>query len=51
MIDSMTKDKSRLYWVDAAKGILILLVAMHHMIQRGNELSISCRALDGHNNI
>ena len=39
-------DKSRLQWVDAAKGILILLVAMHHMIQRGNELGISCRALD-----
>ena len=39
-------DKSRLQWVDAAKGMLILLVAMHHMIQRGNELGISCRALD-----
>ena len=46
MIANTTIDKSRLHWVDAAKGILILLVAMHHMIQRGNELGISCRALD-----
>ena len=46
MIVNTTKDESRLHWVDAAKGILILLVAMHHMIQRGNELDISCRALD-----
>ena len=46
MMVNTTIDKSRLHWVDAAKGILILLVAMHHMIQRGNELGISCRALD-----
>lgn len=36
----------RLYWVDMAKGILIILVAMHHMTMRGDELGISCPAID-----
>lgn len=47
MMVNMTKEKPRLHWVDAAKGILILLMALHHMIQRGNELGISCLALEG----
>lgn len=38
--------KDRLYWVDAAKGILIVLVAAGHLVQRGDELGISCSALD-----
>ena len=42
-----TSDKSRLHWVDAAKGILILLMAMQHMVERGVDLGISCLALDG----
>ena len=46
----MSKDnaipKERLHWVDSAKGILIVLVAIGHMIQRGDELGISCQALD-----
>ena len=46
MMTDSTLNKSRLHWVDAAKGILIVLMAMHHMIQRGNELGISCLALD-----
>lgn len=36
----------RLYWVDMAKGILIILVAMHHMTMRGDELGIWCPAID-----
>lgn len=38
--------KERLNWVDAAKGILILLMAMGHMTQRGDELGITCRAIE-----
>ena len=38
--------KTRIYWVDMAKGILIILVAMHHMTMRGDELGISCPAID-----
>lgn len=37
--------KPRLYWVDMAKAILIILVAMHHMTMRGDELGISCPAI------
>lgn len=46
MIVNNTIDKPRLHWVDAAKGILIILVAMVHVISRGKELGISCRAID-----
>lgn len=38
--------KPRLHWVDAAKGILILLMAMGHMLERGHELDIWCPAFD-----
>lgn len=38
--------KERLHWVDVAKGILIILVAMVHIIGRGEELGISCPAID-----
>lgn len=37
--------KERLHWVDAAKGILIVLVAMVHVIGRGDELGIACPAI------
>ena len=36
----------RLSWVDAAKGILIVFVAMVHIVGRGEELNISCPAID-----
>jgi len=39
-------DKPRLYWVDVAKGILIVLVAMVHIIGRGEELDIASPAID-----
>lgn len=38
--------KERLHWVDAAKGILILLMALGHMTQRGDELGVTCHAID-----
>lgn len=38
--------KERLHWVDVAKGILIVFVAMVHIIGRGEELRISCPAID-----
>lgn len=38
-------NKSRLNWVDSAKGILIVLVAMVHIIGRGEELGIDCQAI------
>lgn len=38
--------KERLHWVDAAKGILIIMVAMVHIIGRGEELGISCPAIE-----
>lgn len=38
--------KERIHWVDAAKGILIVLVAMVHITGRGEELDISCPAID-----
>lgn len=41
----LTHNKERIHWVDMAKGILIILVAMHHMTMRGDELGISCPAI------
>lgn len=38
--------QERLHWVDAAKGILIVLVAMVHIIGRGEELGIACPAIN-----
>ena len=38
-------NKERLHWVDAAKGILIVLVAMVHIVGRAEELDISCAAI------
>ena len=38
--------KERLHWVDVAKGILIVMVAMVHITGRGEELGISCPAID-----
>lgn len=38
--------KPRLHWVDAAKGILITLVAMVHITGRGEELGIACPAIN-----
>ena len=38
--------KDRLHWVDAAKGMLIVLVAMVHITGRGEDLDISCPAID-----
>ena len=37
--------KERLHWVDAAKGILIVLVAMVHFVGRAEELDISCASI------
>lgn len=45
-MSDMTTNKNRLYWVDAAKGVLIILMAMGHMAQRGDELGITCRAIE-----
>lgn len=39
-------NKERLHWVDAAKGILIVLMALGHMFQRGEDLEITCPALE-----
>jgi len=44
-MDSIVEKKERLHWVDSAKGILIVLVAMVHMTGRGGELGISCPAI------
>lgn len=46
MMDGALEKKDRLHWVDAAKGILIVLVAMVHIIGRGEELGINCSAID-----
>lgn len=45
-LNEIAMRKERLHWVDAAKGILIVLVAVGHMIQRGDELGISCSVFD-----
>lgn len=42
----LSAHKERLYWVDSAKGVLILLVAIGHLAQRGDDLNISCPAID-----
>lgn len=39
-------NSTRLQWVDVAKGILIVMVAMVHITGRGEELGISCPAID-----
>ena len=46
MMDGLAIKKERLHWVDSAKGILIVLVAMVHITGRGEELAISCPAID-----
>jgi len=46
MKNSLITSQSRLKWVDSAKGILIVLVAMVHIIGRGEELGIACYAID-----
>ena len=38
--------RERLHWVDVAKGILIVMVAMVHITGRGEELGITCPAID-----
>ena len=38
--------KDRLHWVDVAKGILIVMVAMVHITGRAEELGITCPAID-----
>ena len=45
-MNEQTLHKERLHWVDAAKGILIVLMALGHMFQRGDELGITCPALE-----
>ena len=44
-MNEMTINKERLHWVDVAKGILIVLVAMVHIVGRAEELDISCAAI------
>ena len=44
-MNEKSMQKERLHWVDAAKGILIVLVAMVHVIGRGDELGIACPAI------
>ena len=39
-------NNQRLNWVDVAKGILIVMAAMVHITSRGEELGISCPAID-----
>lgn len=39
-------NNTRLHWVDVAKGILIVMVAMVHLTGKGEELGISCPAID-----
>ena len=50
-MDGLAIKKERLHWVDSAKGILIVLVAMVHITGRGEELAISCPAIDAINPI
>ena len=38
--------KERIHWADVAKGILIIAVALGHIIGRGEELGISCPAIE-----
>lgn len=38
-------NSTRLHWVDVAKGILIVLVALVHIVGRAEELDISCAAI------
>lgn len=45
-MSEVTAHKERLHWVDVAKGILIVMVAMVHITGRGEELGISCPAID-----
>lgn len=45
-MNEMAIHKERLHWVDVAKGILIVMVAMVHITGRGEELGISCPAID-----
>lgn len=45
MVTISTLGKPRLHWVDAAKGLLIVLVAMVHTISRAEELGIVCPAI------
>ena len=45
-MSEVTIHKERLHWVDVAKGILIVMVAMVHITGRGEELGISCPAID-----
>lgn len=45
-MNEIGKQKPRLHWVDIAKGILIVMVAMVHITGRGEELGISCPAID-----
>lgn len=44
-MQEVNKKKPRLHWVDVAKGLLIVLVAMVHITGRAKELSISCPAI------
>lgn len=44
-MNEQTLHKERLHWVDAAKGMLIVLVAMVHIVGRAEELDISCAAI------
>ena len=44
-MEFLATERERLRWVDAAKGILIILVAMVHIIGRGEELGIVCPAI------
>jgi fucose 4-O-acetylase-like acetyltransferase len=45
-MSEVTFHKERLHWVDVAKGILIVMVAMVHLTGKGEELGISCPAID-----
>lgn len=44
-MNEMTIHKERLRWVDVAKGILIVLVAMVHIVGKAEELGISFAAI------
>ncbi len=44
-MNEKTLHNERLHWVDVSKGILIVLVAMVHIIGRGEELGIVCPAI------
>ena len=45
-MSELSLHKERLHWVDVAKGILIVMVAMVHITGRGEELGNSCPAID-----